>query len=87
MKEFLEPIDYNEFNWNEEEFSRGCYMGLFGPGLLTEHGPALRQPVGLIHWAGTETATEFMGYMEGAMRSGKRAADEVTAFLKVTKQK
>jgi monoamine oxidase len=40
-----------------------------------------RQPIGPIHWAGTETATEWSGYMDGAVQSGERAADEVLAGL------
>jgi len=41
----------------------------------------LREPVGSIHWAGSETAAEFAGQMEGALRSGRRAAEEVAASL------
>jgi monoamine oxidase len=51
------------------------------PGVMTEYGPALRQPWGRIHWAGTETATVWAGYMDGAVQSGKRAAAEVLAEL------
>jgi monoamine oxidase len=42
-----------------------------------EFGPALRQPVGRIHWAGTETAERWMGYVDSAIESGIRAAVEV----------
>jgi monoamine oxidase len=48
---------------------------------LTEYGPALRAPVGRIHWAGTETSEYWAGYMDGAVRSGERAAAEVLAAL------
>jgi monoamine oxidase len=41
----------------------------------------LRRPSGLLHWAGTETATEWSGYMDGAVQSGKRAAGEVLKAL------
>lgn len=34
-----------------------------------------------IHWAGTETATQWCGYMSGAVQSGQRAAVEVLAEL------
>ena len=47
------------------------------PGVMTLFGHALREPCGRIHWAGTETATVWAGSMEGAIRSGERAADEV----------
>jgi monoamine oxidase len=75
----VEPERYIERSWADEEWSRGCYGGYFGPGGWTEHGPALREPIGRIHWAGTETAMEWMGYMDGAVRSGERAAREVLA--------
>jgi monoamine oxidase len=64
-------------NWPAEEFTRGCPVGVFPPGALVNNGPALRDPTGLIHWAGTETSTYWCGYMDGAVRSGKRAAHEV----------
>eukprot|EP01113_Clastostelium_recurvatum_P008501 TRINITY_DN1401_c0_g1_i4.p1 TRINITY_DN1401_c0_g1~~TRINITY_DN1401_c0_g1_i4.p1 ORF type:complete len:472 (-),score=96.16 TRINITY_DN1401_c0_g1_i4:24-1391(-) len=73
----LTPHVYLEKNWKEEEWSRGCYFGVAGPGSMTASFEALRTPVGRIHWAGTETATRWMGYMEGALESGVRAATEV----------
>ena len=54
-------------------------MALLGPGTLIDFGIALRPPVGRIHWAGTETSTYWNGYMDGAVRSGERAAAEVLA--------
>ena len=47
------------------------------PGVLTEFGPALREPCGRIHWAGTETSAKMYGFIDGAVRSGERAAAEV----------
>lgn len=75
------PLEYVEQNWMREEFSRGCYGGVFLPGAWLDFGSAMRTPVGRIHWAGTETATIWNGYMDGAVRSGERAADEVAALL------
>ena len=49
--------------------------------LLTRAGTALRQPIGPIHWAGTESAIYWQGYMDGAVTSGYRTADEVHAAL------
>lgn len=72
-----DPTAYEDHVWSNERYSRGCYVGLFGPGAVTSVGEALRAPVGRLHWAGTETATTWCGYMDGAVRSGKRAADEV----------
>lgn len=71
------PVDYLEKDWSAEEFTRGCYGAGFGPGVWTNYGPALREPIGRIHWAGAEYSTEWSGYMEGAVRSGQRTAEEV----------
>jgi monoamine oxidase len=49
--------------------------------LLTKFGTALREPIGQLHWAGTETSPVWCGYMDGAVRSGERAAMEVSAAL------
>jgi monoamine oxidase len=73
------PLEYVEHSWAEEEYSRGCYAGFMPPGVWTAYGEALREPIGRIHWAGTETATVWNGYMEGALQSGERAAAEVSA--------
>ncbi len=70
-----------ERDWTIETYSRGCYGAFMAPGTLTTYGNVLREPVGRIHWAGTETATIFPGYMDGAVRSGERAAGEVLALL------
>ena len=75
------PREYIERDWSAEEYSRGGYGAVFPAGTLVSCGAALREPVGRIHWAGTETATAFMGYMDGAVRSGERAAAEVLALL------
>lgn len=50
-------------------------------GVLTDFGIALREPVGRVHWAGTETATRWVGYMDGAVQSGERAANEALDAL------
>ena len=72
-----QPVDFIEKSWAEEEWSRGCYEGYTPPGVLTAFGPALRAPIGALHWAGTETATKWNGYIDGALQSGERAAREV----------
>jgi monoamine oxidase len=68
-----------ETNWSGQRWTRGCPVGLPTTGTLVAYGPRLRQPVGRIHWAGTETSTYWNGYMDGAVRSGERAAAEVLA--------
>jgi monoamine oxidase len=77
----LHPRSYFETDWPGAKWSRGGPVGIAGPGLLLAHGPALREPVGRIHWAGTETSNYWNGYMDGAIRSGKRAAREVIEEL------
>ena len=77
----LSPIDYVETDWAAEPFTRGCPVGIAPPGLLTTYGPALREPVERLHWAGTESSTYWNGYMDGAVRSGERAAREALAAL------
>ena len=75
------PVRYIEQDWTVEPYSRGCYGAFMAPGTLTQYGSALREPSGRIHWAGTETSTVFPGYMDGAVRSGERAAAEVLKHL------
>jgi len=75
------PSGYVELDWQQEQWSGGCYGTLFGPNVWTRYGHALREPVGPIYWAGTETATTWSGYMDGAVQSGERAAAEVLTSL------
>lgn len=77
----LKPTLYHEADWAAEPWSDGAPIANFPPGTLSVFGPALRHPCGPIHWAGTETATESCGFMEGALQAGARAADEVLAAL------
>jgi len=71
------PVDYFDHEWANEPWSRGGMMARWSPGVITQFGHALRKPVGRIHWAGTETATVSHGTIDGAIRSGERAALEV----------
>lgn len=73
------PIQYLDKAWANDPFSAGCYGGFFPPGAWLSHGPALRAPIGPLHWAGAETSTSWAGYMEGAICSGERAAAQVLA--------
>jgi monoamine oxidase len=77
----LQPIDYFEQDWSSEQWSRGCPVSVVGPGVVTEFLPNLIVPHGLVHWAGTETAVYWNGYMDGAISSGQRAAGEVLGEL------
>ena len=73
----LEPTVYHEFNWSTQPWTRGCFTGFLTPGATTLFGSAVRDPVGPLHWAGTETATDWPSFIDGAIRSGYRAAGEI----------
>ncbi len=73
----LHPIEYVEHDWTKEQWTRGGPVAIMGPGTLTTYGQELRRPHARVHWAGTETSTYWNGYMDGAVRAGKRAAAEV----------
>ena len=79
--EAANPIEFLETEWSAEPWQRGGPVGVYAPGNMTTVGPAIRQPVGRVHWAGTETSTYWNGYMDGAIRSGERAAKEVLDAL------
>nr|BFE37184.1 FAD-dependent oxidoreductase [Actinomadura rugatobispora] len=79
--EAAEPREYTEVSWSAEEWTRGCYGSNLPPGAWTRYGAALREPCGHVHWAGAETSVIWMNYMEGAVRSGERAAAQVLASL------
>jgi monoamine oxidase len=73
-------IDYKETNWDSDPHISGC-VSPQGKNFLTSYGPSLRTPVGNIHWAGTETSEIWTGYMDGAVRSGIRVAEEIQALI------
>jgi monoamine oxidase len=75
-QEALGARTYFETDWPAAKFSLGGPVGIAGPGVVTQYGPAIRVPHGRVHWAGTETATYWNGYMDGAVSSGRRAALE-----------
>ncbi|MFI6866136.1 flavin monoamine oxidase family protein [Nocardia sp. NPDC050406] len=77
----LETRGWHEKAWHQDRHVGGGYSAL--PSLGHEDGyyPAPAEPTGHIHWAGTETAHEHAGYIEGAIESGERAAREVLDAL------
>jgi monoamine oxidase len=77
----LKPRQYFEMDWLKEPWSRGAPVAVAGPGTVLRYYASLRPRVGRIHWAGTETSTYWNGYMDGAVRSGERAAGEVAGLL------
>jgi len=81
-EEARHPRDWFEMDWTREQWTRGCPVGYTAPGTLRRYGPALRTPFRRVHWAGTEVATFWSGYMDGAVRSGEVAAREVLKRLR-----
>jgi monoamine oxidase len=75
------PEFYIDGEWSDRQWTRGCYNANHGPHVWTKYGPALTAPIGVIHWASTDTATHWSAYMEGAVDAGERAAREVIASL------
>ncbi|GAY15394.1 FAD-dependent oxidoreductase [Mycobacterium sp. shizuoka-1] len=73
------PISFLDQDWTVERYSGGGMLSHAPPGVLTEFGPALREPCGRLHWAGTESSAVMCGWVDGAVRSGERAAAEVMA--------
>jgi monoamine oxidase len=75
------PSAYLETDWSAEPWSLGGMIGHLSPGVLTSYGPAIREPAGHVYWAASEWATTMHGLMEGAVRSGERAAGAVLETL------
>jgi monoamine oxidase len=77
----LAPQTYFEQDWTQERWTRGCPVSALETGVTTDFLPTLAEPFGFVHWAGTETASFWNGFMDGAVRSGERAATEVIESL------
>jgi monoamine oxidase len=75
------PLEYVDRDWSSEPWTRGCYAALMPPGAWTHYGQGMRDADGPIHYAGTESATEWYGYMEGALQAAERAVGEVRKAL------
>jgi monoamine oxidase len=71
------PTNYFEHDWAAEPTIRGGAAAPFAPGVLTQFPGVLRKPVGRIHWAATESATESYGSMNGGILAGERAVAEI----------
>jgi monoamine oxidase len=80
-KAALKPIDYIDHCWGTEAFAPGGPTAAVPPRSWTTYGPWLRKPVDSVFWAGTETADRWTGFLDGAVRSGQRAATEVAEAL------
>ncbi|ROS75594.1 NAD(P)/FAD-dependent oxidoreductase [Cellulomonas sp. PhB143] len=77
----LEAEVYYESDWGSEEWTRGAYAASFDLGGLSRYGADQRTPVGPIHWACSDLAAEGYQHVDGALRMGRRVAEEITAEL------
>lgn len=75
------PLSYDEVDWPADPWTRGAFAGYLPPGLWSTSGSALAEPVGPLHWAGTESAPEWPGFFEGALAAAERAAEAVAKRL------
>jgi monoamine oxidase len=75
------PLAMVEHEWAKDQWAQGCPCPVSPPGIMTSYGHALRSPHDKIHFVGTETAYEWKGYMDGAVRSGERGAKEVIHMI------
>ena len=75
----LNPLEYHEMNWSTQQWTRGCFTGFLTPGATTLFRSAVRDPVGPLYWAGTETSTVWPSFIDGAIRSGELAAGQIKA--------
>ena len=80
-KEALNPVEYVEHDWTLDQWTKGSPIASPTPGAITAYGSTIREPAGRVHWAGTETATYWSGFMDGAVRAGERAAIEVASLV------
>ena len=71
------PTQFVEMNWPAEKWTGGAYNAVLAPNTLTTYGSAMAQPVGRIHWAGSEISPKWTGYFEGAVQAGYAAAHAV----------
>jgi monoamine oxidase len=76
-----QPEYYIDGEWSDRQWTRGCYNANLGPNVWTTFGPALSAPIGVIHWASTDTAIHWSAYMEGAVEAGERTAQAVIAEI------
>ncbi|WKG05130.1 FAD-dependent oxidoreductase [Mycolicibacterium sp. HK-90] len=85
--EVLRPVGWHEKSWHTDENVGGGYMALPVAGTMDGLLPLPAAPVGDIHWAGTETASDHAGYIEGAIESGLRVAHEVVTSCGATRDR
>lgn len=73
----LDPVDYAESTWHADPWTRGAYSPTLGLGGLVRFGPDMRRAIGPLHFACSDIAGTGLMHVDGAIRSGRRAAREV----------
>ncbi|KAM9976021.1 hypothetical protein ACTFIR_009862 [Dictyostelium discoideum] len=74
----LTPKHYIDKDWTKNQWSKGGYGCIIGSNKnYHKNNESLRKQIGNIHFAGTETSTEWSGYMEGALESAERVSNEI----------
>lgn len=63
-------------SWNRETWTQGGYTA-YGPGQVTQFWGVFKKPFGKVYFAGEHTDNLYPGYLEGAVRSGKRVARQI----------
>lgn len=76
-----EYIEFQQKDWSQESYNGGCFLKSLVPGSTRFFSQDLREPFDRVHFAGTETATVWCGFMNGAIQSGFRTAIEVLQNL------
>ncbi|CAF1040430.1 unnamed protein product [Brachionus calyciflorus] len=75
-------VEYVEKNWAYEPYNGGCpCFNIVSSGVMKDYSRATREPFINVHFGGTESATVWQGYMDGAVESGERVANEVLYAL------
>ncbi|KAK3750727.1 hypothetical protein RRG08_022208 [Elysia crispata] len=75
-------LEFSQMDWSQEPYNGGCFLKALMPGTMTYFNNEIREPFDRVHFAGTETATVWCGFMNGAIQSGFRAATEVLYHLR-----
>ena len=76
-EEAKEPDEFIIYNWNHDPWARGGYSGYMPPGVMNGLGDTVHEPTGNIYWAGDQMTSKFLGYVEGAIESGLKAANDI----------
>jgi monoamine oxidase len=74
-----ELIGWTSVSWEHERWSRGGYA-FFDPQFTPSLRYWLARPFGRVFFAGEHTSLRWQGYMNGAVETGLRAAEEIAAL-------